>query len=205
MSIEIEAAPQSVFQLNAEISPLLVYLLKGVVYRERSPELWSDLLRFMGPVREYFALIGLEVFLDESEGYCFLRQMEPENDETVQLPRLIQRRQLSYPVSLLLVLLRKKLVEFDAGGSETRLILSRDQIVEMLRVFLADTPNEAKLINSIERHINKLVDYGFLRKLKHTDGQYEVHRIIRALVDGQWLADFNARLNEYSDHAAGLA
>ncbi len=201
----METPPQSVFQLNAEISPLLVHLLKGVLYRERNPELWSDLLRFMGPVREYFALIGLEVFLDESEGYGFLRQIEPANDESVQLPRLIQRRQLSYPVSLLLVLLRKKLVELDAGGGDTRLILSRDQIVEMLRVFLADTSNEAKLINSIERHINKLVDYGFLRKLKNTDQQYEVHRIIRALVDGQWLADFSSRLNEYHDHAAGLA
>ena len=201
----METTPQSVFQLNAEISPLLVHLLKGVLYRERSPQLWSDLLQYMGPVREYFGLIGLEIFLDESEGYGFLRQIEPANDESVQLPRLIQRRQLSYPVSLLLVLLRKKLVELDAGGGDIRLILSRDQIVEMLRVFLAETSNEAKLINGIERHINKLVDYGFLRKLKGSEQQYEVHRIIRALVDGQWLADFNSRLDEYHDHAADLA
>lgn len=201
----MESASQSAFQLHAEISPLLVQLLKGVLYQERSPELWSELLRFMGPVREYFSLIGLEVFLDEAEGYCFLRQIEVENDEAMQLPRLIQRRQLSYPVSLLLVLLRKKMVELDAGGSETRLIVSREQIIEMIRVFLADTSNEAKLINTIERHINKLVEFGFLRRLKTDDQQYEVHRIIRALVDGQWLADFDKRLAEYHKHAASLA
>jgi len=34
------------------------------------------------------------------------------------LPRLVQRRALSFPVSLLLALLRKKLAEFDAGGGE---------------------------------------------------------------------------------------
>lgn len=198
----MEPSPQSAFQLTAEISPLLVHLLKGVLYQDRNPELWADLLRYMGPAREYFGLIGLEVFLDESEGYAFLRQIEVEDDETTPLPRLIQRRQLSYPVSLLLVLLRKKLVELDAGGTETRLIVSRDQIIEMLRVFLAETSNEAKLVNSIERYINKLVDFGFLRQLKGDERRYEVHRIIRALVDGQWLSDFNARLEQYRDHAA---
>lgn len=201
----METTNHSAFRLNTEISPLLVHLLKGVLYQERSPELWSDILRYMGPVREYFALIGLEVFLDESEGYCFLRQTESENDETVQLPRLIQRRQLSYPVSLLLVLLRKKMVELDAGGSETRFILSREQIIELVRVFLAETSNEAKLINAMDRHINKLAEYGFLRKLKNDTRQYEVHRIIRALVDGQWLADFNNRLAEYNDHATAIS
>ncbi len=194
--------PQSSFHLNAEISPLLVHLLKGVLYQERKPELWGDLLRYMGSVREYFGLIGLEVFLDESEGYAFLRQIEAADDETTLLPRLIQRRQMSYPVSLLLVLLRKKLVELDAGGAETRLIVSREQIVETVRVFLPETSNEAKVITSIDRHINKLKDYGFLRKLKGDDQRYEVHRIIRALVDGQWLSDFNTRLEQYHDHAA---
>ncbi len=201
----MESPNQPVFQLNAEISPLLIQLLKGVLYLDRNPELWSDLLRYMGPVREYFALIGLEVFVDESEGYAFLRQLEIADDETAVLPRLIQRRQLSYPVSLLLVLLRKKLVELDAGGSETRLILSRDQIIEMVRVFLAETSNEAKLVTAIDRHINKLVDFGFLRRLKGDEGRFEVHRIIRALVDGQWLADFSAHLQQYHDHAASLS
>jgi hypothetical protein len=37
-------------------------------------------------------------------------------DGEPELPRLVPRRQLSYPVSLLLALLRKKLVEFDAAA-----------------------------------------------------------------------------------------
>ena len=199
-----DTTQQNIFQLNAEISPLLIHLLKGVLYLERDPELWGLLLRSPGPVREYFALIGLEVFIDEAEGYAFLRQIEPEAEEH-GLPRLIQRRQLSYPVSLLLVLLRKKLVELDAGGGETRLILSREQMAEMVRVFLPETSNEARLLQSIDRHINKLVEFGFLRKLKNDEQRFEVHRIIRALVDGQWLADFSTRLEQYRDHAADLS
>ena len=69
-------------------------------------------------------------------------------------------------MSLLLALLRKKLAEFDAGGGDTRLVLSRDDIVDLVRVFLPDGPNEAKLIDQIETTINKVVELGFLQKLK---------------------------------------
>ena len=34
----------------------------------------------------------LELLLDESEGYAFLRQREPEADDPNPLPRLVQRR-----------------------------------------------------------------------------------------------------------------
>ena len=59
------------------------------------------------------------------------------------MPRLIARRPLSFPVSLLLALLRKKLAEFDAGGGDTRLVLSRDELVEMIRVFMPEGSNDA--------------------------------------------------------------
>ena len=48
---------------------------------------------------------------------------------------MIPRRALSFHVSLVLALLRKKLAEFDASGAETRLILTRDQLVEMVRMW----------------------------------------------------------------------
>ena len=74
-----------------------------------------------------------------------------ESEVTPRLPRLIARRPLAFPVSLLLALLRKKLAEFDAGGGDTRLVLTRDEIVELVRVFLPDSSNEARLIDQIDR------------------------------------------------------
>ena len=188
---------------QSELAPVLIRLLKGVLYQERWPREWQSLLQLQGTVRDYFRLIGLTLVIDEAEQYAFLRQnREPEEEGMGPVPRLIQRRQLSYPASLLLVLLRRKLIELDAGGGETRLILSRDQIVDMVRVFLPDSSNEARIIAQIDRHINKLVEYGFLRRLKGNSGQYEVHRIIKALVDGDWLADFSKRLAEYQEYAS---
>jgi hypothetical protein len=105
---------------------------------------------------------------------------------------------LSFHVSLLLALLRKKLAEFDAQGGDARLMLTRAQIVEMARVFLPATSNEARLIDQIDAHIGKAAELGFLRPAKNAEQSFEVRRILKAYVDGQWLADFNDRLAEYA-------
>lgn len=187
----------------AQISPLLIHLLKGVLYQENQPEAWRDLLTFQAAVRDYFAIIGLKVVIDETEGYAFLRQEagDAENDDTPPLPRLIQRRPLSYPLSLLCVLLRKRLVEQDAAGGETRLILGREQIIDMLHVFLPQKKNEAQTIEQINSLIKKVVDLGFLRRLKGDEDRFEVRRIIKALVDADWLRDLDNTLREYRAHA----
>lgn len=184
-----------------ELSPVLIALFKGVVYEDANPALWQGLLALQARVRDYVALLGLELLLDEAEGYAYLRQ-KPQAEDEAALPRLVQRRPLSYPVSLLLALLRKKLAEFDAGGGDTRLILTRDQLVELVRVFLPATANEARLLDRIDSHVNRLVDLGFLRRLRGQDNQFEVMRILKTFVDAQWLAALDERLKAYRDHVA---
>lgn len=183
-----------------QLSPVLVALFKGVLYKDQGPELWQAMFDLQARVRDYVAVLGLELVLDEAEGYAYLRQ-RPQDPSDAALPRLIPRRPLSYPVSLLLALLRKKLAEHDAGGGDPRLIISRGQIVDMIRVFLPDTANEARLMDRIDTHINKAVELGFLRRLRNRGDQLEVRRILKAYVDGQWLAEFDRRLAEYRDHA----
>ncbi|CAG9932360.1 conserved protein of unknown function [Candidatus Nitrotoga arctica] len=197
---EQELKPENTAATN-ELSALVIALLKGVIYQEGEASLWNALLNLQARVRDYVTVLGLELVLDESEGYAFLRaRLESEGEGVAKLPRLVARRPLTFPVSLLLALLRKKLAEFDASGGDTRLVLTRDQLVELVRVFLPDSSNEAKLIDQIETHLNKIVELGFLRKLKTGAGQptaFEVRRIIKAFVDAQWLNDFDTRLSAY--------
>jgi hypothetical protein len=179
--------------------PLAVtQLMKGVVYRDTHDRAWRSLLELQPQARDYVDVLGLQIVVDEAEGYAFLRQRPADPDEDDPLPRLIPRRALSFHVSLLLALLRKKLAEFDAQGGGTRLMLTRGQITEMVRVFLPVSSNEARLTDQIETHINKAVELGFLRPVKNSEQVYEVRRILKAFVDGQWLADFDARLAEYA-------
>jgi hypothetical protein len=200
----LEEQPEATVAAH-DLSSLVIPLLKGVLYRDDDASLWSALLDLQARVRDYVAVLNLELVLDEAEGYAFLRSRPTGEDSTASaLPRLVPRRPLSFPVSLLLALLRKKLAESDAGGGDTRLILSREQIVELIRVFVPAGSNETKLIDQIETHVNKIVELGFLRRLKPAAGKregqaaaFEVQRILKAFVDAQWLADFDAQLAAY--------
>src|ERR1035437_7524599 len=95
-----------------DLSALVIPLLKWVIYQENDATLWNALMNLQAGVRDYVAVLGLELALDEAEGYAFLRSRPEAPDEAAaKLPRLVARRPLSFPVSLLLALLRKKLAE----------------------------------------------------------------------------------------------
>lgn len=190
-----------------DLTSLVVPLLKGVLYREDDAAQWAALLQLQARVRDYVAVLALELVVDEAEGYAFLRSLPQDLEGAPKLPRLVRRQPLSFQVSLLLALLRKKLAEFDASGGDTRLILTRSAVVELVRVFLPAGSNESRLIDQIETQLNKVIELGFVRRLKAPaegassraaqEPVYEVRRILKAFVDAQWLADFDARLAAY--------
>jgi hypothetical protein len=180
-----------------EVSVALIALMKGVVERDSAPAVWQALARHSSKVRDHIAVLGLELIQAEEEGFAYLRQ-RPLGDDEGELPRLVPRRQLSFSVSLLLALLRKKLAEFDARGGDSRLVLSNVDILEMMRLFLPDTGNQVKLQERVERDIAKVVELGFLRVLKGQNNTYEVRRLLKSFVDAQWLHVLDERLKAYS-------
>lgn len=187
-----DAAPPS-------LSIAAIALMKGVVYRDTHEQAWHHVLRLRPQLADHMAVIGLEVHVDEAEGWAFLRSRPDDPDQP--LPRLIPRHKLSLLQSLLLALLRKALLEFDATDGVGRLVLRRDRIIGDLRTFLADSPNDARLVDQADATISKIVDLGYLRPVKGTSGadaEYEVRRILKAFVDGQWLNELDARLTEYA-------
>lgn len=199
-----------------QFSLVLIPLLKDVVYRHEDEQRWNSLLALQPRLRKQASLLNAELYVDEAEGYAFMRsRAEPDpdaEDAGDELPRLVRRYSLSYPVSLLLALLRKKLAEFDAGKggdgvvSGNQLVLSRDEILETMRVFLADSPNEAKLVDQLESNLAKIEDMKFIRRIRGSGvagpPNYEVRRILKAFVDAQWLAEL---LETYKKVAQGDA
>jgi hypothetical protein len=147
--------------------PLVVTsLMKGVVYRDDQETAWRHLLALQSQVRDHVEVLGLVVVIDETEGYAFLRSapVDPEVEESSAL-RLVARRPLSFHQSLLLALLRKRLAQFDADASDTRLILTRDQVIEMLTVFMPARTTQTRMVDQIDAHIAKAIDLGFLRRV----------------------------------------
>jgi len=183
-----------------ELPAVVTRLFKGVLYAENDEKLWQSLLGLTSHVRDYVAVLGLDLLLDESEGYAFLRS---KDDPDGTLPRLIARRSLTFNVSLLLALLRRRMMEFDINSSEIRLIMSEQEIADMVSVFLPESSNEARVLDRLGADIKKVVELGFLRKLRGQTDTYEVARILKAFVDAQWLEEFDARLADYRRTLAG--
>lgn len=179
----------------SDLSPIVVQLLKGPVYRDTHEPLWAPLLKQRAQVSDFVAVLGLRVEVDESDGYAYLRSRD--DDVASELPRLVKRHKLSYHVSLLLALLRKRLAEFDATSTEGQLVITTVEMVEMMRMYMPDVTNETKVQREIEATITRVNDLGFLRQLRGSSNEYEVRRILRAFVDGQFLSDLDAQLGQY--------
>lgn len=175
----------------------IIRLMQGVVYRESDEQSWAALKAELGAIRDHFATIGIDVVIDDVEGYVYLRTREASEGEE-PLPRLVRRRSLTYNVSLLLVLLRGRLMEFETTGGEGKLVLTTEQIVEMLRLFQRDTSNEARIVDQAETTIKKVEELGFLKLLRGSRNEWEVRRILKAYVDAQTMHGFEAQLREYA-------
>jgi hypothetical protein len=138
----------------------------------------------------------------ETEGFAFLHQPEPEDEDgqRIALPRLTRRDKLSYPVTLLCILLREQLDLFDASMSGSdRLILTKDQMADLLRPFLRDYADERALMQRITTLLGRVVDLGFLRPISSTnEDRYEVRRILKAKIDSEKLAEIRGKVGLYA-------
>ncbi|MBE2253461.1 MAG: DUF4194 domain-containing protein, partial [Myxococcus sp.] len=72
---------------------VVIALMKGVVWREDDERRWQRLLSLQARVRDHIGIMGLQLEVDENEGYALLRQ--PPADDASELPRLIPRRPLT--------------------------------------------------------------------------------------------------------------
>lgn len=174
----------------------LIALLKGIVY-DHQREVWENLLQYEADVKKHFIPVGLDLFLDKSEGYAFLRQKEWEAEE-IALPKLAEKRQLNFLTSLLCLVLRKYLLEHDAQGGSVRSIITEQDIINRTKLFLPATNDEAKQQEKVLSTINRIIELGFLRRLDDSEKNYEIHRIIKAYVNADVIDEMLGKLQAYA-------
>jgi len=176
-------------------------LLRGVVYHDDS--VWTQIRDYELPIREYLGRIGLKMHLDDIGSFAYLYDESRDDDSQEALPALTTRRNLSFSDTLLLVLLRERLDEHELRDLDgDSLILSDDELLEMVRVFMQDYGDARKIETNTSTSVNRLVRYGFLTKRR--DGWYEVRPLIRAKISADELEDIKARLSAYIGQESGI-
>lgn len=171
-------------------------LLREPIYRE-DLELWAALRTQLDEIRRYFRDIGQELFFDEGEGFAFIRQLELETDDPI--PRLVQKRPLSYHATLLLVCLREELLRFESSADDsTRLIKARTDLYNLVSAFVPESNNQVRDLRSLDNAIARLEDCGLLRAVNAEREAFEVMRIIKARLTPAELEDIKERLQRHA-------
>ena len=184
-------------EINVELSNACISLLKGIIIKENKEKIWDTILNYRNQIEDYFRQLGLTLKLYEEEGYCYLQQIE--DDETDNLLKLVPKVSLSLHLSLLLVSLRKYMLESTANGDE-KIVISKEEIFIKMKNYLKETSNEIKQEKEIISYIKKVEDMKFIRKLKNSDNKYEILRLLASFVDAQWLDDLDKRILEYKEY-----
>ncbi|MBE2268120.1 MAG: DUF4194 domain-containing protein [Anaerolinea sp.] len=180
----------------------LIRLLQGIVYAD--DDVWGLVLRYQTPISTYFTQMGVQLYLNENEGFAYLTQ--PDEEElgiTAPLPRLVRRRALSYSVTVLLVLLREELNQFDTTDVDNyRLILAREALLTIMQPFYAQQEDERARLKLMERDLNQVVEFGFLKEIKREKQiDYLVRPVLKAKIDSDQLELIKQRLAEHGERA----
>lgn len=178
----------------------IIKLLKGVIY-SNDPH-WNKLQTYLTPIREYFYKIGLEVRNFEADGFAYLTQPEADPEDKLEpLPRLISRRSLSFFLTILCVLLREELRQFDASEATGQSVINIEKIRDLLQPYLLDSNNEDKFRLAVKNLVDKAQELGFLRQLSGQDDKYEIRAILKAKIDAEALTNLKQKLEGYATTA----
>jgi hypothetical protein len=178
----------------------VIKLLKGNVFKTDA-DTWDIVIQYKQALKNHFSSIGLELFIHENDGYAFLRQKEYEEPSEQSLPALIGKRQLSYHVTLLCVFLVERLYEDQSIRSNESPFCSIDRktIQSLMKPFMSESSNEAKIEREINNHINKIIEYGFLRELKTDKDTFEIRKILLAKIESGKLQEIKEKLVKYTN------
>jgi len=179
---------------------VIIKLLQGPVYVDEKL-VWRDLQSWQSAIQDYFAKIGIELLINEVDGFARIMQPEAEENDENPLPRLMRKQTMNYETTLLCVILREMLEEFDIKSEGTKLFLTQKDIKERIELFYKEQTNKSKLWKDLSRPINSLQNIGILKltreEVNKDNSQYEVKRILKALVNNEKLEQIKNKLGAY--------
>lgn len=177
-------------------SKAIVRLLKSTV--ERTSNVWEDIINYQHEIQEYIGQIGLELIVKKDEGFAFVKQLEDSEGNTLGL---VTRRQIGFETSIVLLVLRQSLEEFDNNPTQlaTEKFITDSEIKDELELFLQEGYNKLKFQKDLDSYIKRVAELGYLKEISKKDNEtkYQIHRIIKEKITLDILQDFKTKLQEY--------
>ena len=193
---------------------LMVFLLKNYIDREDDKQLFESLVRQEREVEEFCRRLFLRLVVDHESGYAYVRSLTEEElpqNAGQRPPQLLTKRALPFYDSMILILLRQRLLEFELSGQFGRLVLERAEILTMVKTFVHNVNNDKRLDDNLNKAIDNLCSLGLLGKNKSAAAsltkkadrnmeRIEVKRIISVIVTPEILKQADEILASYVKH-----
>lgn len=162
---------------NAAIS-----LLQRPAYHNNE-SLWNLILTNRTKLSDYFAHLGLALIVSEEDGLAYLRpfseEEQPEGYENTQ--KLFRKTQLNYNQTILCVLIRERLDEFETEEVQDEYCaFDQDSLFEQWKAFIVEARDDVVLHNKFKQSLVRLEKIGFINRVPGNEKLWRVNAIIKA-------------------------
>ena len=188
---------RSLEEIERPYSKAVVRLLKGAV--DKNNKIWDDIVLYQPDIQDYISTIGLELVLKKEDGFAFVKQIEDSNGTTLGIA---SRRQIGFESSIILVVLRQSLEDFDSNPTQFQVMekfITNTEIKEEVELFLPEKFNKVKFLKDIDKNIRQIQELGYLKEVQKDNGEikYQIQRIIKEKVTLDVLVEFKNKLEQY--------
>lgn len=177
-------------------APAKIMILRGPIYADDSA--WAPVLRYEREIERFLAEIGARLVLNKHDGYAFADQA-PEGEPGSDWPKLFYRDRFSFDVTCVLLVLREWLLRRESVPSDEHAPLKAEELLQQLRTF--SRKNNANVEREDKRWreaVNKVVGYGFMKRVRSDEEAYVVRPIVRAKLSLDTLQELRVALERAS-------
>jgi hypothetical protein len=184
-------------------APVLARLLKAPVeYLDKT--YWETLLQYQMQLNSFLLQLGLKLILEKDDGYAFVEQVKDDAGDPVV--SWMHRRTLTYDESVLLILLRSLMADFEMGEITSReLIKKRRELKDAAEDFFKENASRVRFIRDLDKLIDRVCELGFLEKWEEAElldeQRFRIKKWIKHRVDNEVLEDFRKRLTSFQQSA----
>lgn len=188
-------------QLHQNIKPYskaIVKLLKKTI--DKDDIVWNDIINYQTEIQEYISKIGLELIVKENDGFAFLKQFEIDHDNNII--GIASRRQVGFETSIVLVVLRQVIEEFESNPIDFQVadkFITESELKEQISFFLPEKYNKVKFLNDLDGYVKNVEKLGYLKEIgtSLSEKKYKIHKIIKEKVTLDILNEFKENLKQY--------
>ncbi|QNK31979.1 DUF4194 domain-containing protein [Serratia sp. JUb9] len=169
-------------KLREATQELLKY---GLLEEASKPNLYHIALAHSDEVRNILEPLDLTIGIDEIRGLLYVKVRLDETAESDEWSHpLVRRQRLNLEQSLLIAILRQHFIawEQESGTGASQALISIDDIIPQLRIYLGDPGSESRERNRLSTLLDQLKGHGLVTS-PDAHEQFTIRPIIAHLAD----------------------